>query len=178
VGPDAQLVYNDYNVELPEKREKLLRLIRELKESNVPLGAIGIQGHWEIDHVPLHEIGALLTSMKELGLKVMVSELDLGVVPRGTWWADGGKKRAEIAKTDPLAAGCPPELLARQARQYTELFQLFRDQAGSVGRVTFWDLHDGRSWLNSFPWRHTEYPLLFDRQAVPKPAFEAVMSVR
>ena len=65
--------------------------------------------------------------MKELGLKVMVSELDLGVVPRGIWWADGGKNRAEIAKTNPLAGGCPPELLERQARQYAELFQLFRD---------------------------------------------------
>ena len=116
--------------------------------------------------------------MKELGLKVMVSELDLGVVPRGLWWADGGKNRAEIAKTDPLAGGCPPELLERQARQYAELFRLFRDRSESIGRVTFWDLHDGRSWLNDFPWKHAEYPLLFDREAVPKPAFKAVMGVR
>ena len=67
----------------------------------------------------------------------MVSELDLGVVPRGVWWADGGKNREEIARTNPLAAGCPPELLERQARQYAELFQMFRrpsrlDRAGHV----------------------------------------------
>jgi endo-1,4-beta-xylanase len=176
--PDALLVYNDYNIELPEKREKLLRLIRELREKNVPLGAIGIQGHWEVDHVPFRDIDTLLVSMKELGLKVMVSELDLGLVPRGIWWADGGKKRAEVATTNPLAGGCPPELLERQASQYSELFQIFRNRSESIGRVTFWDLHDGRSWLNSFPWKHADYPLLFDRNAVPKPAFRAVMSVR
>ena len=176
--PDAVLVYNDYNVELPRKREKLLRLIQELRDQGVPLGAIGIQGHWEIDRIPLHDIDALLASMKELGLKVMVSELDLGLVPRGIWWADGGKRREEIAKTNPLREGCPPELLERQASQYAELFRLFRNHSGSIGRITFWDLHDGRSWLNAFPWRHTEYPLLFDRAARPKPAFRAVMEVR
>jgi len=77
-------------------------------------------------------------------------------VPRGAWWADGGRNRNEVPKTDPLAGGCPPELLERQACQYAELFQLFRDGSESIGRVTFWDLHDGRSWLNTFPWKHAE----------------------
>jgi endo-1,4-beta-xylanase len=176
--PDALLVYNDYNVELPRKREKLFRLVRELRDQGVPLGAVGIQGHWEIDLVPFRDIEALLDSMKTLGLKVMISELDLGLVPRGAWWADGGKNRNEVAKTDPLAGGCPPELLERQACQYAEVFRLFRDRSESIGRVTFWDLHDGRSWLNTFPWKHAEHPLLFDRDAAPKPAFKAVMGVQ
>ncbi len=176
--PDALLVYNDYNVDIPRKREKLLRLVRELREKGARLGAVGIQGHWEVDRVPFRDIEALLDSMKQLGLKVMVSELDLGVVPRGVWWADGGAHRDEVAKTDPLAAGCPPELLERQARDYAELFRVFRSRAESIGRVTFWDLHDGRSWLNSFPWKHKEYPLLFDREGAAKPAFKAVMGVR
>jgi endo-1,4-beta-xylanase len=176
--PGALLVYNDYNVELPKKREKLLRLIRELREKNVPLNAIGIQGHWEVDHIPLRDIEDLLTSMTELRLKVIVSELDLGVVPRGVWWADGGKNREKIATTNPLAGGCPADLLERQARQYADLFELFRVRADSIARITFWDLHDGRSWLNAFPWKHDEYPLLFDRNGRPKPAFGAVMGVK
>jgi endo-1,4-beta-xylanase len=175
--PDAILVYNDYNVELPAKRAKLLRLIRELREQKVPLQAIGIQGHWEVDHVPMKEISDLLDAMKELNLKIMVSELDLGVVPRGRWWAEGGKFRDEIARTNPLAGGCPPELLTRQAQQYADLFRLFRDRSDAIARVTFWDLHDGRSWLNTFPWNHDEYPLLFDRDGKPKPAFGAVMGI-
>ena len=177
VDPGALLLYNDYNVELPRKLPKLLRLIRELREQGAPLGAIGIQGHWEIDAIPTQAIETLLDEMKKLGLKVMVSELDLGLVPRGPWYADGGKNRAEVAKTNPLADGASPELLERQARQYADLFKLFQDRSDSIARVTFWDLHDGRSWLNDFPWRHAEFPLLFDRDGKPKPAFGAVMGV-
>jgi endo-1,4-beta-xylanase len=176
--PEAMLIYNDYDVELPQKREKLLRLLHELQGKHIPLDAVGIQGHWEVDRIPLREIEDLLTSMNRLSLKVMVSELDLGVVPRGVWWADGGKNREVVAKTNPLAAGCPPELLERQSPQYAELFKVFRDRADSIARVTFWDFHDGRSWLNDFPCKHAEYPLLFDRKGKPKSAFSAVMGVR
>ena len=176
--PDALLLYNDYNVESATKRPKLIRLIGDLRARKAPLGAIGIQGHWEVDAIPFGDIKALLVSMKELDLKVMVSELDLGVVPRGVWWANGGKNRDDAAKTDPLAGGCPPELVKRQARQHAELFSLFVEHSESIGRVTFWDLHDGRSRLNSFPWKHAEYPLLFDRDVAPKPALQAVLGVR
>ena len=176
--PDAVLLDNDYNIESPRKLPKLLRLVDDLRARNAPLGAVGIQGHWEVDRVPLRDIAALLDAMEERRLKVMVSERDLGLVPRGPWYANDGKDRAAVARTDPLAAGCPPDRQARQARQYAELFQLFADHADSIGRVTFWDLHDGRSWLNDFPWRHAEYPLLFDRAAAPKPAYQAVMGVR
>ena len=41
--------------------------------------------------------------------------------------------------------------------------------------MTLWGVHDGGSWLNGFPVRgRTDYPLLFDRQGQPKPAFFAV----
>ena len=115
---------------MPRKRAKLLRLLGELRGKSIPVQAVGIQGHWEFDHVPFEEIGALLDAMKGLGLKVMVSELDLGLVPRGPWYADGGKDRAEVGKTNPLAGGCPPKLLRRQAEQYAQLFRLFARQVG------------------------------------------------
>jgi endo-1,4-beta-xylanase len=175
--PDALLIYNDYSVEQPRKREKLVRLIRELQGRKAPLGAVGIQGHWEIDRVPFRDVEDLIATLDGLGLKTIVSELDLGLVPRGPWWEDGGRRRAEIAGTDSLAGACPPELLERQADQYARLFRLFLAHSGSIERVTFWNLHDGRSWLNYFPWRRTEHPLLFDRDVAPKPAFRAVMKI-
>ena len=50
--------------------------------------------------------------------------------------------------------------------------------ASVIDRVTFWGVGDGDSWLNNWPMRgRTSYPLLFDRQDLPKPAFEAVMNV-
>ena len=173
--PDALLVYNDYNNELPVKRAKLVQLVRSLREKDVPIHAIGLQGHYEIDRVPLAEIEASLVEMRTLGIQVVISELDIDMIPRGRWWADDGKHRDELTKLDPYREGCPPELLQRQAEQYAELFSLFRKHADTIARVTFWNLHDGQSWLNDFPWKRANHPLLFDRAGQPKPAFEAVI---
>jgi endo-1,4-beta-xylanase len=115
--------------------------------------------------------------MRALGVKVVVSELDIDVIPRSKWWAEGGKYRSELARLDPYRDACPPEILQRQAEQYAQLFQLFRKYADVIARVSFWNLHDGQSWLNDFPWQRVNYPLLFDRAGQPKPAFEAVIKV-
>jgi endo-1,4-beta-xylanase len=173
--PNALLIYNDYNTELPHKRAKLVQLVKSLRDKNVPIHAIGLQGHYEIDRVPLADIETTLVDMRRLGMKVVVSELDMDVIPRGRWWADGGKHREELSKLNPYRDGCPPEVLQRQAEQYAQLFSLFRKHSDTIARVTFWNLHDGQSWLNDFPWKRVNYPLLFDRSAQPKPAFEAVV---
>jgi endo-1,4-beta-xylanase len=173
--PAAMLIYNDYNNELPGKREKMLRLARELRERKAPIDAVGLQGHYEIDRVPFKEIETTLAALRELGLKAVISELDIDVIPRGGWWADGGKRREELAKLDPYREGCPPAVLLRQAEQYARLFQIFRKYADVVVRVSFWNLHDGQSWLNDFPWRRVNHPLLFDREGKPKPAFYSVI---
>ncbi len=173
--PQAQLIYNDYNNELSGKREKLIRLVRLLREQKAPLHAIGLQGHYEIDRLPLVELETTLAAMRELGVKVVVSELDIDVIPRSRWWADGGKYRDELAKLDPYRDGCPPDILQRQADQYAQLFRLFRKYSDVIARVSFWNLHDGQSWLNGFPWQRVNYPLLFDRKGKPKPAFDAVI---
>ena len=175
--PQALLIYNDYNNELPAKRAKLIRLVRSLRAQAAPVHAIGLQGHYEIDRLPLADIEATLMAMRELGVKVVISELDIDVIPRGRWWADGGKHRDELAKLDPYRDGCPPEMLQRQAEQYAQLFRLFRKHADVIARISFWNLHDGQSWLNGFPWKRVNHPLLFDRQGKPKPAFDAVISV-
>jgi hypothetical protein len=80
-----------------------------------------------------------------------------------------------MTKIDPHVDGCPPEVLARQAEQYGRLFRLFRQYDDVILRLSFWNLHDGQSWLNKFPWARVNHPLLFDRQGKPKPAFTAVL---
>jgi endo-1,4-beta-xylanase len=174
--PNAVLVYNDYNIELPAKRAKLLRLLRLLREKQAPIQAVGIQGHYELDAVPYQDIEEAISAIHSLGLKVMLTEFDLDAIPRARWWADGGKHREELARLNPYTNGCPADVLQRQAEQYRKLFSIFRQHSDAIARITFWDLHDGRSWLNHFPWERVNYPLLFDRDAKPKPAFGAVLS--
>ena len=175
--PKALLIYNDYNNELPAKRAKQVRLVRSLQERGVPIHAVGLQGHYEIDKVPFADLETMFVEMRKLGVKVVVSELDIDVIPRGRWWADGGKHRGEMAKMDPYRDGCPPEILQRQAEQYAQLFRVFRKHQDVIARISFWNLHDGQSWLNTFPWTRVNHPLLFDRAGQPKPAFGAVMEV-
>ncbi len=174
--PGALLVYNDYNNELPAKRAKQVRLVKSLRNQGVPIDAVGLQGHYELDHVPFADIEAMLVEMEALGVKVIVSELDIDVIPRGGWWADGGRQREALSKLDPYREGCPADVLQRQAEQYARLFRLLVKHAETIARVSFWNLHDGQSWLNGFPWPRVNHPLLFDRAGQPKPAFDAVVS--
>ena len=164
--PSVDLYYNDYSIENPVKREKALRLVRELQAKHVPIDGIGIQGHWSLDKVPYQQIEDSLAAFRALGVKVMFTELDLDVVPRRVTGGDAGQR--EEGASDPYAAGCPPEILQRQAEQYGRIFAIFRKHHEDISRVTFWGLHDGRSWLNTWPRKRTNYPLLWSRDLTPK----------
>ena len=161
---------------MPNKRKNAVKFLSGLLKEGVPVHAVGMQGHWQIDRVPMQDVEDTIIALKNLGLKVLVAELDIDMVPRDRWWADGGKYREEMAAINPYPETCPPELLKRQAEQYRELFDIFLRHQDAIQRITFWNLHDGTSWLNTFPWDRTNYPLLFDRNAKPKPAYGAVIS--
>lgn len=175
--PEALLIYNDYNNELEGKRQSMIRLIESLRAQKIPLHAIGLQGHYELDLVPFEALEKTLQAMRAMKMKVVISELDIDVIPRGRWWADNGAERATLSKHNPYAQGCPPEILQRQAAQYAQLFRLFNKYSDTIARVSFWNLHDGQSWLNDFPWKRDNHPLLFDRKGAPKPAYHEVMRV-
>jgi endo-1,4-beta-xylanase len=171
--PCAELYYNDYNIEQSAKRERTLRMLDRLQVGPAGVDGIGIQGHWILDRVPFDEIEEAIGIYSARGLKVMITELDLDVVERKTSGAD--VSASEAARFDPYREGCPDEVLERQAEQYGRLFEIFLRLG--VARVTFWGLHDGRSWLNYWPSQRQNHALLFDRQALPKPAFERVLDV-
>jgi endo-1,4-beta-xylanase len=173
--PDALLIYNDYNGHKPGKREKLIQLLKDLKAKGAPVDAYGMQGHFELGDNAIPELRDTFGELRKLGLKVVISELDIDVVTRGRWWADGGKYREELAQYDPYKNGLPKEIEQKQIDQYVALFRLFDEYKDVIARVSFWNLHDGQSWLNYFPWRRVNHPLLFDRDRKPKPAFDAVI---
>ncbi len=177
--PKAILVYNDYNIEMPYKRPKALRLLKSLIEQKVPITAVGIQCHWRLGGVNLADVEDSIQQFSALGLKVMVTELDLGVLPTRYRGADVGFRERmtpeERAAMNPYVAGLPDDVAQKQADIYRQAFEMFLRHTNVIGRVTFWGTYDGVSWLNFFPIPgRTDYPLLFDRQGRPKPAFFAV----
>jgi endo-1,4-beta-xylanase len=177
LDPDGFLVYNDYRAERKGKRESLFELIEYFKANDVPIDAIGLQGHYELDDVPYEDLDFTIGKIRDYGLKVVISEVDIDVVKRGRWYQDDGAHREELKSYDPYEAGCPEEVLQQQAEQYAKLFEVYAKNADVIERVSFWNLHDGQSWLNYFPWKRANHPLLFDRELKRKPAHAAVIEV-
>jgi len=172
--PDAELYYNDYNIELGTKRDRTLRLVRQIKAAGLRIDGVGIQGHWALGSPGIAEIERGIRAYAGEGLKVMITELDVDVLPRSR---GGGAdlNATERQGRDPYQAGLPDDVQQKLAQRYGELFGLFTRHP-QVTRVTFWGATDGDSWLNNFPVRgRTNHPLLFARQLRPKPAFKAVL---
>ena len=172
--PTAKLFYNDYNIEEPIKRAKALKLLRSLRAKNLRVDAVGIQGHWALTYPPASMVDDAIRDFHEAGFDVMITELDVDVLPRTTSGAD---LAAVENGPNPYPEGLPDHLQQQLAARYRELFEAIL-KPPSVSMINFWGPDDGRSWLNDFPVKHrTNYPLLFDRNAAPKPAFDAVMNV-
>lgn len=177
--PDVELYYNDYSIEQPNKRKKTLRLIRELQAAGVRIDAVGIQGHWLIDGPETQVIDDAIAAYASLGVKVMITELDVDPLPRRRG-AGADLSAIEREGLDPFKDGLPDEMQRKLAERYREIFLVLMKQAdaGTLTRITFWGTHDGTSWLNNFPVRgRTNHPLLWDRELSPKPSFHAVIGV-
>jgi endo-1,4-beta-xylanase len=70
----------------------------------------------------------------------------------------------------------PPEKQRELAERYAAIFKVLMKHRDKIDRVTFWGVHDGQSWRNNWPVpNRADYPMLFDRDYQPKPAFEAVI---
>ena len=180
--PNAILTYNDYNIELDYKRPKALELLKKLIADKVPNSAVGIQCHWSANNPPLEETERAIREFSALGLKVMISELDMSVLPTKYNGADVSQTEtmtlAQSAVLNPYTNGLPAEVAQKQAESYRRAFEMFLRHQDVIGRVTLWGVNDGDSWLNNFPIRgRTNYALLFDRQNQPKPAFFAVQKI-
>lgn len=176
--PKAELYYNDYSLENEAKRNGAVALIKKLLAAKVPVNAIGLQGHNRMTWPTLDQQDATISAFASLGMKVNVTELDIEMLPRDTQnlAADQTQNIALNEKLNPYVKGLPESVQREQAKRYAELFGVYLKHKKSITRVTFWGVTDGDSWLNDWPIRgRTNYPLLFDREVRPKPAFDAVI---
>jgi len=165
--PNAELYYNDYNLEKPEKRAGVIKLVNDLKARGLRIDGIGNQAHWRLETPTMDAIEQALVDLNSTGLKVMYTELDINLLP-------SAGRGVDPAVANPYANGLPDEKQQQLARRYADIFGLIVKHRTRVSRVTFWGLSDADSWLNRGRMNH---PLLWDRQRQPKPAFHAVVDV-
>lgn len=161
--PNAQLYYNDYNIEQGAvenkgKHASSMLLLKRLIAEGAPITGVGIQGHWHLD-TNLDDVEKAIENYKSLGLRVAITELDVTATGdnSGAFTVGQGENRI------------PAENYQKQAEVYRKLFEIFMRHSDVIDRVTFWGLSDTRSW------RRGQDALLFDGDLNPKPAYKAVI---
>ena len=163
LGLDVKLYYNDYGLNIPSKRNALLKMLEEFREENIPIDGIGMQAHYNVSS-SLSDFKDSVEAFTALGLDVQVTELDISVY---------------TTLTQESYAELPESLETVQAAMYGEIFRVCREYSkpkaegyGIVTGVTVWGLADDLTWLTGYG--RLDWPLLFDEEYRPKPAYLAV----
>ena len=185
-APNTELYYNDFNTWRPSKRDGIVRMIKMLQKEGIRIDGVGMQGHWGLNYPKTKYIEDAIDAYAACGVKVMITELDVDVLPLtkegqvvGQGMADRQFQLEEF-KTflEPYQKNLPDSMQKVLANRYAELFTIFYKRKEKIARVTVWGLHDGMSWKNGYPIPgRTNYPCLWDRQRQPKPAFYAVLNL-
>lgn len=143
-APEDVLLY--YNDYSTPYEPKLTGIVK-LLTSLVEEGHIdgfGFQSHYGSSEPSVAAVENAFRKITALGLRLRVSELDLTVT------ADNDNTRAV------------------QASQYSNLMNLYIRYADVMEAVQVWGVCDGTSWIRE------KYPLMFDANLQPKPAFFSV----
>jgi endo-1,4-beta-xylanase len=185
-APDTELYYNDFNAWRPSKRDGIIKMIKMLQNSGIRIDGIGIQGHWGLNFPENKYIEEAIEAYSALGIKVMITELDVDVLPLtkegqiiGTGMMHDQFQLEEFKKfLDPYQNGLPEEIENQLAARYKELFEIFYKHKDRIDRVTTWGLSDDMSWKNDYPIpNRTNYPLLWDRENKAKKALRELYEV-
>ena len=162
--PQALLFYNDYNEINAAKREKIYKMVKGLKDAGVPIHGLGLQGHWAINEPSEEQLDSTISRFTQLGLQLQVTELDISVYPK--------EHNVRERKEEDNNAAFTEERERRQMEVYKMCFKVFRKYKNVLSGVTCWNISDRSSWLDNFPVRgRKDYPLLFDKDLLPKKAF-------
>ncbi|MCL2361933.1 MAG: endo-1,4-beta-xylanase [Defluviitaleaceae bacterium] len=173
--PNSILYYNDYNEEIPAKRNAIAQMVEQLNmrwahdtENNpeaVPEGeeysgrmlieGIGMQGHYHLDQwrTNLDNIRPAIERLIATGAVISITELDI----------------TAGMQASPFAAPLDEFNRQRQAEAFGRLMGYYLEFHEHIERVTVWGKADHQSWRS---WGH---PLLFDTNYHAKEAFFAII---
>ena len=175
--PEAELYYNDYAMNVPAKRDAVVRMVNDLKKRGLRIDAIGMQGHMGMDYPDFEEFEASIEAFAGTGCKVMITEWDMSALPtlnRGANVADTVDYEQAL---NPYPDGLPEDVDREWNSRMQSFFELFLSHADKISRVTLWGVSDGDSWKNDWPMQgRKEYPLLFDRNYQMKPFMQNLIA--
>lgn len=174
--PNAELYYNDYAMNMPGKRDGVVKLVKKLKERGLRIDAVGMQGHMGMDYPDINEFEQSIVAYAGAGVKVMVTEWDMSALPTAKQSANISDTVAFQKSLNPYPEALPDSVSKAWNKRMKQFFDLFEKHADVITRVTAWGVSDGDSWKNDFPVKgRRDYPLLFDRSYQPKPFVEEIL---
>ncbi|WP_277899509.1 endo-1,4-beta-xylanase [Galbibacter pacificus] len=176
--PDAELYYNDYSMSIPAKRNGVVAMVKKLQKQGITIDAIGMQSHLGLDNPDIKDFEASLEAFSSLECKVMITEMDISILP-----FPDKNAGAEVTKSfeykqqmDPYRESVPDSVTTAFEQRYLSFFKLFEKHKKAVTRVTLWGVTDANSWKNNWPVPgRKDYPLLFSRNYAPKPIVDKII---
>lgn len=178
--PDAELYYNDYSMANEGRRNRVVSMVKALQEQGVKIDGIGMQGHLNLNSPSIQDYEKSIQEFADLGVKIMITELDLSVLP-SVRSNDGANVKSTFEyneKINPYKDGLSKEVEEKQYQRYTDFFKLFVKYQDNIDRVTLWGVNDAQSWKNDWPVEgRTDYTLLFDRNNKPKEVVKDIINI-
>ncbi len=174
--PDAKLFYNDYYNYHPARRQAIYDMLKGLIDAGVPIDGVGLQSHLNLApgtdpeeqsyHQTPENMETAIEMYSSLGLDVQVTEMDLSLYLRGITYTPDMFYTPEKVTA---------EVLEQQAERYRSFLEVYRRHSDVISSVTFWGISDDNTWLSEFESKRQDFPLLFDKDQQPKPAFWAIV---
>ena len=160
VDPDAELCYNDYNLEQginpKAKAGFLLEQVKRWVANGIPIHCVGSQTHVEDTTTDKHFIGSpdslrsLAKELAKLNVKLKITELDIGF-----------KSGINVSKSD----------LERQGQTFRQYLDIVLEEP-NADTYLIWGVSDKWSWLSGL---NRQKGLIYDDNLNPKPAFDSIM---
>jgi len=176
--PNAELYYNDYNVETPAKCQAIVELVKELKAAGCRIDAVGSQAHTHMDSPALDATENCFKKLKAAGVKILITEWDISILPSPYSGANISTNFTYSREMDPYREAVPDSVQQKWNKRVLDMFGLFLKYNDVVDRVTVWGLNDAVSWLNNFPiYGRKDYPVLFNRNNQPKSVVDEMIKM-
>jgi endo-1,4-beta-xylanase len=165
--PGTQLFINDYSTTDPTRLKCLIRVVRRLREADVPLDGVGHEMHNHIDNPAAFAMFEAIETLARLFPRIhqQVTELDVSVYLAGDNASNYGANGGTV----------PQSVLSEQGWLYDKYFNALRKLKGKLDAVTFWGFGDDNTWLDSFPITRLDLPLPFDTRLQAKPAYWGIV---
>lgn len=158
--PNAELCYNDYNLEQgvnpKAKAGFLLEQVKRWVANGIPIHCVGSQTHVEDTTTDKHFIGSpdslrsLAKELAKLNIKLKITELDIGF-----------KSGINVSKSD----------LERQGQTFRQYLDIILEEP-NADTYLIWGVSDKWSWLGGL---NRQKGLIYDDNLKPKPAFDSLL---